>query len=277
MSEGISCLINGAATTEVAVTDRGLHYGDGLFETFAVNEGIPELWDRHMRRLQQGCQRLGIPLPDRKLLRTEAERVCAGAGHGVLKLILTRGSGGRGYRPPQHPQSTRIFSLYPRPVYPDSWQLEGVAVRVCRHRLSLNPVLAGLKHLNRLDQVMARSEWDDPAIAEGLMLDFSNRIIEGTMSNLFLVREGQLVTPDLTQTGINGVMRGLLMETAATLGIGCVLVNLTLEDLVRADELLLCNSVIGIWPVRRLEETFYATPGPIVSRLQGAIDEARRG
>lgn len=275
MSEEIGCLINGAVTTGLAVTDRGLHYGDGLFETLAVSEGIPELWDRHMHRLQQGCRRLAIPLPDRAILQSEAQRICAGAGQAVLKLILTRGSGGRGYRPPPHPQPTRILSLHPRPAYPAGWQQDGVAVRLCRHRLSQNPALAGLKHLNRLDQVLARHEWDDPAIAEGLMLDGSNRIIEGTMSNLFLVREGQLVTPDLTQSGINGVMRGLIMETAATLGIDCVLADVTLEDLACADELLLCNSVIGIWPVRLLEETFYAAPGPITGKLQEAIDKVR--
>lgn len=258
------------------MTDRGLHYGDGLFETFAVSEGIPELWDRHMWRLQQGCDRLTIPLPDMELLRTEAEWLCTGTRQAVLKLILTRGSGGRGYRPPQHPQPTRILSLYPWPDHPQSWRHEGVSVRVCRHRLSVNPVLAGLKHLNRLDQIMARSEWNDSTIAEGLMLDLSGRVVEGTMSNLFLMRDGQLITPDLSQAGINGVMRGLIIDTAADLGIACGFADLTLDDLFGADELLLCNSVIGTWPVRRLEGTSYIAPGSITGKLQEAISEARR-
>lgn len=276
MSEGTNCLINGVAATEVAVTDRGLHYGDGLFETFAVGEGIPELWDRHMRRLRQGCERLDIPLPDMELLRTEAEQLCTGARQAVLKLIITCGSGGRGYRRPQHPQPTRIVSLHPWPDHPRSWRHEGVAVRVCRHRLSVNPALAGIKHLNRLDQVMARGEWNDSTIAEGLMLDPSDRVVEGTMSNLFLVRDGQLITPDLSRVGIGGVMRGLLIDTAADLDIACGLAELTLDDLFDADELLLCNSVIGVWPVRRLEERAYTAPGPITFRLQEAIGEARR-
>lgn len=270
------CLINGRAGQALAVTDRGLHYGDGLFETLAVSAGVPELWKRHLQRLSEGCQRLAIPAPEANLLWVEAERVCAGSVRAVLKIVITRGSGGRGYRSPEKPRPTRIVSLHAWPAYPPNWQQAGVAVRVCRHRLSLNPALAGLKHLNRLDQVLARQEWTDAEYAEGLMLDPFERVVEGTMSNLFLVRGGRLLTPDLSQAGIAGVMRGLIMDSAAALGVACGTVALTLADLRQADEVFLCNSVIGIWPVQRLEAMSYAAPGPLTARLSEVIAEARR-
>jgi 4-amino-4-deoxychorismate lyase len=273
----MNLLIDGVPTDRVAVTDRGLHYGDGLFETVAVTEGVPELWQRHLHRLCLGCERLAIPMPDADLLRAEAGRVCAGTRRAVLKLILTRGHGGRGYRPPQEARPTRILALYPWPDYPAAWWQEGVEVRVCRHRLSLNPILAGIKHLNRLDQVLARGEWSDPEISEGLLLDPLGQVIEGTMSNLFLVRTGHLITPALTQAGIAGVMRGLIMDAAATLGISCHSSPLTLTDLMDADELFLCNSIIGIWPVRLLESRVYKpVPGAITARLSEAIAEIRQ-
>lgn len=271
-----STLIDGVAGAGVAVTDRGLHYGDGLFETVAVRTGRPELWPRHLERLGRGCERLGIPLPDSDRLREEVDRVCSGIERGVVKLILTRGSGGRGYRPPEDPSPTRIVARYPWPDHPPAWWQDGIAVRLCRQRLALNPALAGIKHLNRLEQVLARREWCDAAIAEGLMLDYLDRVIEGTQSNLFVVRDGRLLTPDLAQTGIEGVMRGLIIETADGLDQSCETASITVADLLCAEELFVCNSVIGIWPIRCLEAVTYPAPGPLTRRLAAAVEEARR-
>ncbi len=270
-------LINGAESSELAVTDRGLHYGDGLFETLAVTDGVPELWDRHLARLQQGCQRLHLPMPESDLLTAEVQQVCAGATCAVLKLVLTRGSGGRGYRPPSNPQITRIMSLHPWPDYPVSWYTQGVRLGVCQQRVSLNPDLAGIKHLNRLDQVLARAEWDRPDQAEGLMLDPAGRVIEGTMSNLFVVQDGRLLTPDVTQAGIAGVMRGLILDQAQTLGISCGIIDLELSDLSHTQEMFMCNSVIGIWPVQQLQEWMkYSVIGPQTTRLVAAVEQARK-
>ena len=203
-------LINGVAATCIDAHDRGFHYGDGLFETFAVSNGEPAMWDMHMQRLLLGCQRLGFPAPDPTLLRSEALSLCAvpdAPARGVLKIIITRGGGGRGYRAPS-PSAvlatggvTRMLALYPWPDYPAAFWSEGVAVRVCATRLGCNPALAGIKHLNRLEQVLARNEWDDASVAEGLMLDPQGSVIEGTMTNLFVVRNGQLLTPDVSQCG----------------------------------------------------------------------------
>ena len=269
-------LINGIEAGALAATDRGLHYGDGLFETLAVSKGIPELWQQHLGRLQHSCQRLNLPMPDLELLRCEAKRVCSGADQAVLKLILTRGSGGRGYRPPLNPQVTRILSLYPWPDYPQSWWQQGILLGICRQRVSLNPSLAGLKHLNRLDQVLARAEWDHPDQAEGLMLDSEDRIIEGTMSNLFALQDGCLLTPDLSRAGVKGIMRDLILAQTGELGMAVQVTDLSLSDLARAQELFLCNSLIGIWPVRCLQGLAdYPAPGPYTASLMSAIAEAR--
>jgi 4-amino-4-deoxychorismate lyase len=131
----------------------------------------------------------------------------------------------------------------------------------------VNPGLAGIKHLNRLDQVLARNEWQADGIAEGLMLDPTQRIIEGTMSNLFVVKAGCLFTPDLSQAGIAGIMREIVMDVAAEAGVPCTVTSMTLAELARADELFLCNSIIGIWPVQHLVDTVFEAPGPLTATL----------
>jgi 4-amino-4-deoxychorismate lyase len=251
-------LIDGIQTDLIDAGDRGLQYGDGLFETIAVEQGEPQRWPQHMARLQAGCERLGISLPDEQTLLEEARTLCAdGRERTVLKVIVTRGSGGRGYRAFAGALSHRILSLHPRPDYPIAWQQEGIRIRVCETRLGLQPALAGLKHLNRLEQVLARSEWDDPDIAEGLMLDVGGRVVEGTMSNLFVVMDGRLVTPSLTNCGVAGIIRQEVMEAARTMGLACSEEELSLDDVEEADELFLTNSLIGVWPVREVEGRTY--------------------
>ena len=268
-------LINGQAQDYIAVADRGLQYGDGLFETIAVNVGSPRFWERHWQRLSAGCRRLGIEGIDAQTLRDEAHRVCAGVERGVLKLIVTRGAGGRGYRPTQTGTATRIVALYPWPDYPDAHWQHGVAVRMCSTRLGRNTTLAGMKHLNRLEQVMARCEWNDPRIAEGLMLDEAEHVIAGTTSNLFIVTAGQLVTPSLTECGVEGVMRGVILDIASQAGISWEVAPLNRGDLQQATELFLCNSLIGIWPVRSIDQHDYSI-GPVTKLLSERINESYR-
>jgi len=264
-------LINGQQSDQLGIDDRGLLYGDGLFETIAVRAGVPQLWDRHMQRLGLGCMRLGITLPDLINLRKEAHTVCRDAQRAVLKIIVTRGSGARGYRCRDSANTTRILALQPWPDYPDDFKQRGVAVRLCVTRLGSNPMLAGLKHLNRLEQVLARNEWDDPAIPEGLMLDSAGAVIEGTMSNVFLVRGGTLQTPDLSQCGVAGIMRGRILEMAAEMGLATGIMQLGLKDLMDAQEIFLCNSLIGLWPVRELAGTSIP-PGPVTQQIAARLN-----
>lgn len=266
-------LIDGKDTDRIAADDRGLLYGDGLFETIAVHDGVPQLWAQHMARLHRDCVRLGIAPPAEELLLDEARSLCAASEQAVLKIIITRGSGGRGYRPAPQSVPRRILSLHPWPVYPAFCWQQGIAVRLCDTRLGRNPRLAGIKHLNRLEQVLARSEWDDADITEGLMLDTEDRLIEGTMSNVFLIRDGELRTPALEYCGVAGVMRGHVVALAVELGIPCAVMPLELADVAQADELFVCNSLIGIWPVRRFQEREFI-PGPLTRRLQQAVGAA---
>lgn len=263
-------LVDGVACDSIPWADRGLHYGDGLFETVRVRGGAMMLWDRHKARLNEGCRRLGMACPDLESLTRELAGAVAHLSSAVAKIIVTRGAGGRGYHPPIPSTPTRLIAIYPWRPYPRKYSREGIELRVCATRLGLNPALAGLKHLNRLEQVLARSEWDDPAIAEGLMLDVDGRVVEGTMSNLFLVRDGRILTPDLGRCGVAGVMRAETLAVAARMGLVAEVCDVWPDDLAHADELWVCNSVIGMWPVRRLARSTYGR-GPLYRRFCAEI------
>lgn len=258
--------VDGQPAESLAVTDRGLAYGDGLFETIAVTAGVPSLLDRHLARLSQGCARLAIPY-DEPEVRAELLAFCQALGDGVAKLILTRGDGLRGYAPPQPAQSRRILQGGAKPSYPAVNAEQGIRLFPCATRLAEQPALAGLKHLNRLEQVLARGEWQDAEHAEGLMRDISGRVVEGVYSNLFLIKDGRLSTADLSRCGVAGVMRAELLERAAALGLVCDIRDISLDELVAADEVFLCNSLYGIWPVRALQARGWPV-GPLTRKLQ---------
>ncbi|MHB8741747.1 MAG: aminodeoxychorismate lyase [Sulfuricaulis sp.] len=265
-------LINGMPGAAIALHDRGFQYGDGLFETLAVEQGMPLLWDRHMQRLQRGAARLGINMPPTTTLRDDADEVCHGIARGVLKIILTRGLSGRGYAPIEGGSGTRTVSLSPWPDYPVRHRTHGVAVQFCRTMIGRNPALAGIKHLNRLEQVLARAELGKD-FAEGLMLDEQCNVIEGTMSNVFAVSGHTLLTPDLTHSGVEGVMRGFVLQQASARSLPVRVTTLTREDILRAEEIFLTNSLIGLWPVRQLESQEFPA-GNITTQLQEAIRDA---
>jgi 4-amino-4-deoxychorismate lyase len=246
-------LVNGSPSDQIPISDRGLQYGDGLFETIAVIDFKPVAWHRHMARLERGERALGFPQAGKDLLLAEASELCRESAQGVLKIILTRGSGGRGYRPPEPSQPRRILSLHDWPDYPDYWYTQGISVRLCETRWSRNSRLAGLKHLNRLDQVLARQEWHAPEIAEGLMLDEEGAVISATQSNLFALTDGVLLTPDLSHSGIAGVMREMVIEAAGQLGVPVSVTSIDLVELKQAESLFLTNSIMGICPVAELD------------------------
>lgn len=260
-------LINGAPGDSVKAQDRGLAYGDGVFRTLAVSEGKPEFWRKHMAKLAADCAALGIAAPAPALLAADAQALLQGAGQAVLKIIVTRGVGGRGYKRPEAAMPTRIVMRAPWPAYTPDMATDGIALRLCETRLGLQPRLAGVKHLNRLEQVLARGEWADPAIAEGLMLDSDGRVVEGVMSNLFVVKDGEVTTPDLARCGVAGITRGLLLESAR-------IADLTLSEVRGADELFLTNSLIGLWPVRQFDGTAYEI-GPVTRRWAAALAKLR--
>jgi 4-amino-4-deoxychorismate lyase len=262
--------IDGLPRSEIGVADRGLQYGDGVFETLAVIDGDCPWFGLHYQRLLSGCERLQLPLPDKTRLLQEIRQAADGYERAVIKLIMTSGSGGRGYARPGRLKPTRIIILHPWPGYPTRYWQQGVRVYKCRITLACNPTLAGIKHLNRLEQVLARQEWRNEDYAEGLMHDQHGNVIEGTMSNVFLVHNNVLHTPDLKRCGVDGVTRRQLVALAREAGIETVIADYTEQDFYTADEIMLSNSLIGIWPVREYENRQYQ-PGPVYRLLLGEL------
>lgn len=238
--------------------DRGHAYGDGLFETLRAHRGELPWWDAHWARLARGAQRLRLPLPDPAQVRSQAAQLLEGLD-AVLKLILTRGEGGRGYAPSAQAEPVWTISRHPLPPAP---RAGGLNLRWCDLRLSEQPALAGLKHCNRLEQVLARAEWDDPAIDEGLLRDASDEVVCATAANVFVLQAGVWLTPLVDRSGVAGVCRQTVMELAEVR-----VQRLNADDVLRADAVFLCNAVRGILPVARLGERHWA-PHPAVAGLR---------
>lgn len=242
-------LINGVVADSISAGDRGLAYGDGVYRTLQTRHGRPLLWSWQWQRLAADCAALALDCPPAPLLLDEIASASAGMASAVVKITVTRGSGQRGYAIPAQCEGTRMVAASPWSGYPESRARDGVSVRLCDTRLALQPRLAGIKHLNRLENVLARSEWQDAALAEGLMLDMAGHLVEGTMSNLFLLRDGQWHTPLLDQCGVSGAMRACLIAHAPW---PVQESRLTPDALLQADEAFLCNSLLGVWPLARL-------------------------
>ncbi|RUR32431.1 aminodeoxychorismate lyase [Vreelandella andesensis] len=230
---------------QVPFDDRGLAYGDGVFETVLLRAGAPVLWDYHHARLVKGCQRLNIPLPSMEQLIASWQSPPT-AELEILKLVLTRGSGGRGYATPDNSHPRLMSRRTPFVVNADRWH-EGVNVRLCQLRLGHQPLLAGIKHLNRLENVLARQEWNDPSIAEGLLGDTDGWLVEATSMNVFWQQAGTLFTPPLSQCGVAGTLRAALLDRGVVQE-----ATIALNAIHEVDRLWVANSVQGVWPVSKL-------------------------
>lgn len=253
-------LVNGDLADAVSALDRGLAYGDGVFRTVRTQAGAPLWWRDHVAKLASDCAALGLACPDETLLRAEVSQV-AQSGEGVVKLLITRGVGARGYAPPPGQACTRIVMASPLPPHAQPDSPSDLRARWCTLRLARQPRLAGIKHLNRLENVLARAEWDDPAIVEGLLCDDSGVVISGVMSNVFWVRDGELFTPDLSQCGVAGVARARLLRAAARRGIPTRIGRELPAAILAADEVMICNSVIGVRRVASLDDVSWPPAG----------------
>ncbi len=260
-------LLNGESTHCIDISDRGFQYGDGLFETIEVQNGIPVFLDQHLQRLTEGCIRMLIPPPAIDLLKQEAYQLAQDSQLAVIKLMVTRGSGGRGYRQPDKINPTRLFSLHPHPDYSLHYSEQGINAIFCQTPLGLNPSLAGIKHLNRLEQVMARSEWNSSTIQEGLMSDIEGNVVEGTMTNLLMVKDSSIYTPMIDKSGVAGIIRQIIIQLAQENKIELIEKKLSKQDLLTADELFVSNSIIGIWPVKQLATRLFSV-GRLTQQIQ---------
>lgn len=261
-------LVNGEAAAGIDVLDRGLHYGDGVFRTLKVVGGQVRWWDEQFRKLAEDCAALNIPCPERETIEAEVRRLAGGTGVGVIKIMVTRGVGQRGYAIPTDAAPQRIVMGFPG-ASPEN---RDVRVRWCELRLSSQPRLAGIKHLNRLENVLARSEWNAPDIAEGLLLDEAGHVICGTMSNLFIAEQGSLVTPELSRCGVAGVARRRIIQSAERHGQPARIEPISRERLLAADGAFLCNSIIGLWRVAELEDRHWPDNGR-AETLRSWLDE----
>jgi 4-amino-4-deoxychorismate lyase len=267
-AELIRALIDGEPALGLDVLDRGLHYGDGLFETIACRAGQARFLDLHLQRLTAGCTRLGIRYADFPTLAASIRELAAAQPACIIKLILTRGSAtARGYGA-QGDERARALLLQYRwpPEDPAPWE-RGVMVRTAQGRLAENPLLAGLKHLNRLEQVLIRGEWTDPAIQEALVFSSSGWLVSGTMSNVFLVKDSRIMTPAITSAGVSGVMRRVVLREAQREGVASAELALDAAAVAAAEEIFLTNARIGIWPVRTLDGRQLPV-GPVTRQLQ---------
>lgn len=268
-------LVNGIEVDQISVHDRAVQYGDGLFETIAIRNGEPEYWQLHMDRLLAGCDRLFINRPDTDSLLRQSLALSQQQAAAVLKIIVSRGEGGRGFRIHQDMPATTIVSISAWPEYPAQYYTEGVTIRSCDTLLSQQPRLAGIKHLNRLEQILARAEWSDEGIAEGLLCDNRGHLIEGTFSNLFLLQDGVIVTPDLTNCGVAGIMRQLVLDACDSAAVNYRIESLNTVQAKASDEIFLTNSLLGVWPVRQWDDKTYRVNGEILTRLIKHINKKR--
>ena len=256
----INSIVNGEITSSISIQDRGFHYGDGLFETIAFVNQQPVLWEQHYQRLSSGCQILGIQCPTESELRndiTKLNEATVDNPDSVLKIIVTRGDSDRGYKVAQESKSNVVLLLSTYPKYPPQYWHEGINVRLCKTTLSTHTQLAGLKHLNRLEQVLARQEWCDE-FQEGLISDDKGYLVEGVMSNLFIVKNKSIITPCIDKAGVDGIMRNVVLNLCESNGIIAKQDKLSSEQVLDADEVFLTNSIIGIWPVNRIDTQSYS-------------------
>ncbi|HEY7986038.1 MAG TPA: aminodeoxychorismate lyase [Methylophilaceae bacterium] len=276
MSQSSSFLINGRFEGGISPLDRGLAYGDGVFRTLQ-HHGYPYCWDMHYHRLEADCNALGIVCPSADTLLDDIERLTELEESSVIKIIVTRGESLRSYAVPPLAQPTRIVIRTAMPQYSESYFHEGVALHLCETRLARQPKLAGIKHLNRLENVLARMEWTDRQpteyqIVDGLMLDEEGDVIECTSANLFARFGKRIVTPDLSACGVVGVTRERLMQLVPKLGFSVEVKHLPLSELMDADEVLICNSLFGAWQVRHLSSHSWEA-GTLAARLRELLRE----
>ena len=246
-------LINGSFDHTISPLDRGFAYGDGVFRTLVMREGMPESWPQHYQKLVADCAAINIVCPSAELLMSDLQQLFLLDEVAVAKIIVTRGEGNRGYTPPAITAPMRVVTKSPMPQYAEERFTEGVNLIVCETRLALQARLAGIKHLNRLENVLARMEWNNQTVADGLLLDMNGQVIECTAANIFARFGDVLITPSLMQCGVAGVTRQRIIELAHTLGLKIKIEAMSLEKLFSADEVIICNSLYGAWQVRQIQ------------------------
>lgn len=249
---------HGEVQSHVAVDERALQYGDGLFETVAIRRSKPRLWDFHFERLAEGCALLNFRTPKESDLLRGIEQVLQTSNvppaYAVVKLIVSAGVGKRGYGRERIESPTIWYRAFAARPLPAAHYEDGVNVTVCNTRLATGSVFAGLKTLNRLEQVLARSELQGTNFFEGLTFDSADNLICASMSNVFLVKQNRVFTPPVDQCGVAGVMRRFVIDNLQESGTPVNIEAISHSKLKAADEVFLSNSQFGVLPVRSCDD-----------------------
>ncbi|MBM5572060.1 MULTISPECIES: aminodeoxychorismate lyase [Deefgea] len=264
-------LVNGVLAESLSLSDRAIQFGDGVFRTMKVTAGQIEFWSQHYGKLASDCARLGMTAPSEATLLADIAQLQP-IDHSI-KIIVTRGESVRGYVTPGDIQPNRIVQKAALPVYPATIYTEGAVLRICKTRASWQPALAGVKHLNRLENVLARREWTDPNIFDGLMLDRDGYVVEGVMSNVFALIDGVWCTPTLNDAGVAGVYRDMLLLLNGFSDICTKEAKLTLAELYSASAIFVCNSLAACVPVRQIEQHRWPVDNEWMQHIQHILGQ----
>ena len=236
--------INGVAQNTISITDRSVQFGDGCFTTTRVVDGKISWINSHLQRLQQDAERLRLPAINWNILQDEMSQRVQQIKQGVLKVIITRGSGGRGYSSAACEHPTRILVLSEYPLHYHTWRTRGISLALSPIPLARNPWLTGIKHLNRLEQILVRMHLEQTDADEALVLDTAGMLVECCAANLFWRKKMDVFTPDLSQSGVDGIMRRRITEYLATLSYRLHYVTEPISTLANADEIIVCNALM---------------------------------
>lgn len=268
----MNALFNGQTAGEWALS-RGLHFGDGLFRTLLIWDEKPLDWHRHMQKLAEDCVALQLQMPEASILEAEALQLARGQQRAVLKILVVRKSEGRGYSSTTN-ESDRLLILQSAPRYPfDHWK-QGIKIFKSPIKLATQTALAGVKHLNRLEQVLASRYWPE-GMDESILCNDTDQPICGTRTNLFWVTAGKVYTPPMDQCGVAGVMRSKIIQLNEKYKINMHIEMASWEDLHEADEVFVCNALIGLWPIRQLEHRHWSETGPVSQLLQDRLNHPK--
>lgn len=274
-------IINGNFHQAISPLDRGFAYGDGVFRTMTVRNNIPQHWPQHYQKLAADCAVIGIVCPSAELLISDFHQLFTEAHTApvsifkantasVAKIIITRGEAERGYALPAITSPMRVIVRSALQDFAPINYTNGVQLHVCDTRLAAQPKLAGIKHLNRLENVIARMEWQDEAIFDGLLMDNQDNVIEGTMSNIFARYGSLLLTPDLRQCGVAGITRDQIISFSTLLGLSISITELPLARLMEADEIIICNSLYGAFQVNKIEDRLWE-PQALAKKIRNLL------
>jgi 4-amino-4-deoxychorismate lyase len=258
------CLVNGIQQNHIDIESRGLAYGDGIFTTAKISHGKVEYLNQHIERLTVGCEKLGISAPSANELTSQLISIAKNYTLAVLKVIISARSGGRGYARALNNPHDVIIMIHDFPTHYEAHARTGITLGLSNQQIGINPMLGGLKHLNRLEQVLLRQELLVSDVDDLLVTNINNEVIEATSANVFFFLNEQLYTPDVSQSGVNGIMRQAILKCYPNTIIKVV----SLDDIRQAQAIFACNCVMGVIPIANFNKKALSLELPLEIALR---------